>query len=95
MGIGSFGVSLVSALAKWNTLGVHFVASIGRLRLAAGQLGCFMGEVAVPYLAAWPHFTSVALLFPMFVITNMSNINIVVEIIHLNKKHYISIKSCT
>ena len=83
----------MSALAKWDLLGVHFVASIGRLQLTAGQLGCFMGEVMFLCLAAWPRFTCVVMLFPMSVVTNMNKI--IVERIHLSKKLYIIIKTWT
>ena len=74
MGIGEFGVSLVGRLdcRRWPS-GTGWVCIL-LLRLGAGQLGCFVGELVVPCLAAWPRFTCVAILFPMSVITNMNKI---------------------
>ena len=71
MGIGKFGVSLAgrSDCQCWPS-GMGW-AYILLMRLGAGQLGCFIGEVVVPCLTAWPHFTCVAMLFPMTVITNI------------------------
>ena len=69
---------------------MHFVAAIGSWAIG---LGCFMSDVAVLCLAVWPRFTCVAMLFPMSVITNMNRI--IVKRIHLKKKLYIFIKTCT
>ena len=93
MGIRKFGVSLAgrSDCQCWPS-GTGW-ACILLMRLGAGQLGCFIGEVVVPCLAAWPRFTCVAMLFPVSVITDMNKI--IVKRIHLNKKLYILIKTCT
>ena len=71
MGIGEFGVSLAgrSDCQCWpSEMGWAYILL---MRLGAGQLGCFIGEVVVPCLATWPRFTCVAMLFPMTVITNI------------------------